>query len=75
MAQTLEHLARQQQTLASIRSIVRTMKMLAAINAAPYEQAAQAIDHGTLQMGKQRKPRHSRHSTRDRKNSTDSVSS
>ena len=43
MAQTLEYLARQQQTLASIRSIVRTMKMLAAINAAPYEQAAQAI--------------------------------
>jgi F-type H+-transporting ATPase subunit gamma len=44
MAHTLEQLARQEQTLASIRGIVRTMKALAAINAAPYEQAALAID-------------------------------
>lgn len=44
MAHTLEQLARQERTLASIRGIVRTMKALAAINAAPYEQAALAID-------------------------------
>ncbi len=44
MAQTLEQLTRQEQTLTSIRGIVRTMKTLAAINAAPYEQAAVAIE-------------------------------
>ncbi|MCK9515812.1 MAG: F0F1 ATP synthase subunit gamma [Ottowia sp.] len=44
MAHTLEQLARQEQTLVSIHGIVRTMKTLAAINAAPYEQAATAID-------------------------------
>lgn len=43
MAGNLEQLARQERTLASTRSIVRTMKTLAAINAAPYEQAATAI--------------------------------
>ncbi|WP_319782846.1 FoF1 ATP synthase subunit gamma [Oceanisphaera sp. IT1-181] len=43
MAQTLEFLTRQQATLTSIRSIVHTMKTLSAINASPYEQAAQAI--------------------------------
>lgn len=44
MAQTLEQLARQQQTLTSIAGVVRTMKSLAAINAAPYERAASAIE-------------------------------
>lgn len=44
MADTLEELTRQEQTLASIRSVVRTMKTLAAINAAPYERAASAIE-------------------------------
>ena len=43
MAQTLEFLTRQQATLTSIRGIVHTMKTLSAINASPYEQAAQAI--------------------------------
>lgn len=44
MSQTLEQLSRKNDTLVSIRSIVRTMKTLSAINAAPYEQAAQAIE-------------------------------
>ncbi|WP_022965724.1 F0F1 ATP synthase subunit gamma [Denitrificimonas caeni] len=44
MAQTLEHLSRKNDTLASIRGIVHTMKTLSAINAAPYEQAAQSIE-------------------------------
>ena len=44
MAQTLEQLSKQAATLSSINSIVRTMKSLAAINAAPYEQAAAAIE-------------------------------
>lgn len=43
MSQTLEQLSRKNDTLTSIRSIVRTMKTLSAINAAPYEQAAQGI--------------------------------
>ncbi len=43
MAHTLEQLGRQEQTLAGIGGIVRTMKALAAINASPYEQAAQSI--------------------------------
>ena len=43
MAQTLEFLNRQHATLTSIRGIVHTMKTLSAINASPYEQAAQAI--------------------------------
>lgn len=44
MTQTLEQLTRQSTTLTSIRGIVKTMKTLSAINAAPYEQAAQAIE-------------------------------
>lgn len=53
MAQTLEHLSRQSDTLTSIRGIVHTMKTLAAINANPYEQAARAIDeyHRTVKQG------------------------
>lgn len=53
MAQDLEHLARRAHTLASIRGIVRTMKTMAAINAAPYEQAAGAIEafHAALRRG------------------------
>lgn len=43
MTGSLEQLARQEQTLGSIRGIVRTMKALATINATPYEQAAVAI--------------------------------
>lgn len=50
MAQTLEALSRHSDTLSSIRGIVRTMKTLSAINATPYEQAAQAIEayHQTI---------------------------
>lgn len=44
MAQTLEILMRRTGTMQSIRSIVRTMKTMSAINALPYEQAAQSID-------------------------------
>ena len=44
MAQTLEILTRRTGTMQSIRSIVRTMKTMSAINALPYEQAAQSID-------------------------------
>ncbi len=44
MAQTLERLTRRTDTMQSIRSIVRTMKTMSAINAAPYERAAEAID-------------------------------
>lgn len=44
MAQTLERLTRRTDTMSSIRGIVRTMKTMSAINAAPYEQAARAID-------------------------------
>lgn len=44
MAQTLERLTRRTDTMGSIRSIVRTMKIMSAINAQPYEQAAQAIE-------------------------------
>ncbi|MFA7437343.1 F0F1 ATP synthase subunit gamma [Castellaniella sp.] len=53
MAQSLEALTRQGQTLASIRGIVRTMKSLAAINAAPYEEAAMAIEayQATIRRG------------------------
>ncbi|ART82500.1 ATPase [Oceanisphaera profunda] len=53
MAQTLEFLTRQQATLTSIRGIVHTMKTLSAINASPYEQAAQAIAEyrHTLEQG------------------------
>lgn len=53
MAQTLEFLNRQHATLTSIRGIVHTMKTLSAINASPYEQAAQAIAEyrHTLEQG------------------------
>ncbi|QIE54214.1 ATPase [Pikeienuella piscinae] len=44
MVQTLERLTRRTDTMQSIRGIVRTMKTMSAINAAPYEQAARAID-------------------------------
>lgn len=44
MAQSLEFLTRQNSTLKSIRSIVHTMKTLAAINSAPYERAASSIE-------------------------------
>ncbi len=50
MVQTLERLTRRTDTMQSIRGIARTMKTMAAINAAPYERAAEAIDvwHGTV---------------------------
>lgn len=53
MAQTLENLSRQNETLTSIRGIVGTMKTLSAINAAPYEQAARSIEayHQTILQG------------------------
>ncbi|WP_180899863.1 F0F1 ATP synthase subunit gamma [Martelella soudanensis] len=44
MTQTLERLTRRAETMRSIRGIVRTMKTVSAINAAPYEQAARAIE-------------------------------
>lgn len=44
MAQTLEQLDRSAATLESIGGIVRTMKTMSAINAAPFEAAARAID-------------------------------
>lgn len=44
MTQTLERLTRRADTMRSIRGIVRTMKTVSAINAAPYEQAARAIE-------------------------------
>ncbi|AMN48003.1 ATPase [Steroidobacter denitrificans] len=43
MAQTLELLTLRTETMRGIRSIVRTMKTMSAINAQPYEQAARAI--------------------------------
>jgi len=53
MAQTLEQLAQQERTLASIRGIVGTMKALAAINVGPYERAARGIEayHRTILQG------------------------
>lgn len=53
MAQTLETLSRQSDTLTSIRGIVRTMKTLSAINANPYERAARSIEayHATILKG------------------------
>ena len=53
MAQSLEYLTRQNDTLTSIRSIVHTMKTLSAINATPYEQAARSIEayHHTILQG------------------------
>lgn len=53
MPQTLEALTRRSATLTSIRGIVHTMKTLSAINAAPYEHAARAIEayHQTIIQG------------------------
>lgn len=53
MTQTLETLARQSQSMQGIRSVVHTMKTLSVINAAPYEQAAKAIQsyHDTVLKG------------------------
>ena len=53
MAQTLEILAHRTDTLTSIRGIVHTMKTLSAINALPYDHAAQAIEayHRTILEG------------------------
>lgn len=53
MAHTLEQLSRQKQTLESIGAAVRTMKSLAAVNAAPYERAASAIEgyRATIRRG------------------------
>ncbi|WP_323035775.1 FoF1 ATP synthase subunit gamma [Pararhodobacter sp.] len=53
MAQTLERLNHRIQTMGSIRGIVSTMKTMSAINALPYEQAAQAIEayHKTVLTG------------------------
>jgi len=53
--QTLESLSRRTATLGSIRNVVRTMKALAAVNAAPCEQAATSIAryHATVLTGMQ----------------------
>jgi len=53
MAQTFERLNHRIQTMGSIRGIVNTMKTMSAINALPYEQAAQAIEvyHDTVLTG------------------------
>ena len=53
MTQTLEALSRRAATLQSIRGVVRTMKTLSAVNAAPYEAAAASIDryHATILDG------------------------
>lgn len=45
MTQSLEVLSRRMATLQSIRGVVRTMKTMSAINAAPYERAAASIEH------------------------------
>lgn len=44
MSQTLEALTRRTETMRGIRGIVHTMKTLSAVNAHPYEQAANAIE-------------------------------
>lgn len=51
--ENFEQLKRQQATLNSLGSIVKTMKNLAAINAIPYEQAAKAIQayQATVKQG------------------------
>jgi F-type H+-transporting ATPase subunit gamma len=55
MTQTLDALTRRMDTLHSIRGVVRTMKTLSAVNAAPYEAAAASIDsyHGAVLEGLQ----------------------
>jgi F-type H+-transporting ATPase subunit gamma len=53
MTQTLETLSRRTATLTSIRGIVHTMKTMSAINAVPYEHAAQSVEsyHQTVLSG------------------------
>lgn len=53
MPQTLEAMNRQMDSLGSIHSIVHTMKTLSVVNAAPYEEAARAIEayHDTVLEG------------------------
>lgn len=53
MTQSLEALTRQMDSMESIHSVVHTMKTLSVINAAPYEQAARAIEayHETVLEG------------------------
>ncbi|MCG3268549.1 FoF1 ATP synthase subunit gamma [Yoonia sp. I 8.24] len=53
MTQSLEVLARRTTSMQGIRSVVHTMKSLSVINAAPYEQAARAIEayHQTVLTG------------------------
>jgi len=55
MMQTLELLSRRLTTLQSIRNVVRTMKTLSAVNAAPYDRAATSINlfHATVLRGLQ----------------------
>ncbi len=52
---TLELLSRRMTTLQSIRNVVRTMKTLSAVNAAPYDRAATSIKlfHETILRGLQ----------------------
>jgi F-type H+-transporting ATPase subunit gamma len=53
MAQSLETLSRRITSMQGIRGVVHTMKSLSVINAAPYEQAARAIEayHETVLTG------------------------
>ena len=53
MSQNLEAMARRTTSMQGIRCVVHTMKTLSVINAAPYEQAARAIDayHDTVLKG------------------------
>lgn len=53
MAQSLETLSRRIASMQGIRGVVHTMKSLSVINAAPYEQAARAIEayHETVLTG------------------------
>ena len=55
MTQTLEALSRRVATLSSIKGVVRTMKVLSAVNAAPYEAAVASIEqyHATILDGLQ----------------------
>jgi len=50
MTETFEALSRRMATLKSIRGVVRTMKTLSAVNAAPYEAAVRSIEtyHATI---------------------------
>lgn len=53
MTRSLDALARQMDSMDSIHSVVHTMKTLSVINAAPYDQAARAIEayHETVLDG------------------------